>query len=191
MTNRREQIKSLRLQHPEFTLSRIGSQVGKTRERVRQVLVEEGLPTRAVRSKRPKRYCLNCGNQLHHGNGKFCSHSCYSSYYRITLRCDFCGMQFTRAKGRVPIGRKRNKHTFCSKTCQGAWLAKWYGLSTQILKRLDYERIRRLYDEGYNGMQIASITGEKFTSIYGAIYRMGLRFRQPMRAEESGQAGDR
>ncbi|MFP3976170.1 MAG: hypothetical protein ACLFVK_08115 [Dehalococcoidia bacterium] len=165
----------MRIEHPELSLSQIATQVGRTKERVRQVLVEEGLPTRALR---PKRYCPNCGKEVTHSSRKFCSQACYHDYHRTMLRCGFCGREFRRTKSRAHIDKKRNKYTFCSKTCQGKWLARWYGLGIRATRKLDYEKIRRLYDEGYNGRQIARLMGENARSVYGAVYIMGLRFRQ-------------
>lgn len=42
-------IQDLRKQHPEHTLQRIADMVGLSRERVRQVLARDGLPTKARR----------------------------------------------------------------------------------------------------------------------------------------------
>ncbi|MFP3880576.1 MAG: helix-turn-helix domain-containing protein, partial [Dehalococcoidia bacterium] len=97
----REQIKSVNLQHPELTLREIGAKVGKSHERVRRVLLEEGLPTTALRPKRAKRYCPNCGKEVPYPNRKFCSRACFHEYHRTTLRCDFCGRQFTRVTNRA------------------------------------------------------------------------------------------
>ncbi|MFW6112418.1 MAG: hypothetical protein ACOC6S_02485 [Chloroflexota bacterium] len=175
MKDTREQVKSLKLEHPELTLSEIGSQVGKTPQRVRQILMEHGLPTKAVRPERSKRHCLNCGKELPNPNSKFCSRACFNDYRLVTLECICCGRQFRRCKSRV----NNHEHAFCSKTCQGIWFAKRYGLGTRLTRKLDYERIRQLYDEGHSGKEIASLTGEKPGSIYRAIYRMELRFRSP------------
>ncbi|MFW6112419.1 MAG: helix-turn-helix domain-containing protein [Chloroflexota bacterium] len=173
-----DQIKSVKLQHPELTLREIGARVGKSHETVRRVLLEQGLPTRAVKQ---KGYCINCGKKLPHANRKFCSRACFHEYHRITLRCDFCGRQFTRVTNRAHANKADHRHTFCSKACQGGWLGKHYGLGTRSTKKLDYARIRQLYHEGYNGKEIASLVGEKPGAVYSALYRMGLRFRQPVR----------
>ncbi len=44
---------AVRIAHPEMSMAKIGSQIGVTRERVRQVLEKANLPTRAVRPEPP------------------------------------------------------------------------------------------------------------------------------------------
>ena len=46
----RERVAELRETHPDWTLTRIATEVGVTKERVRQLLVRLGLPTRGVRN---------------------------------------------------------------------------------------------------------------------------------------------
>ena len=43
-------IAELRETHPDWTLTRIATEVGVTKERVRQLLVKQGLPTRGIRN---------------------------------------------------------------------------------------------------------------------------------------------
>ena len=45
----RTRVADLRKSHPDWTLQRIGNTVGVTKERVRQLLKLQGLPTRGVR----------------------------------------------------------------------------------------------------------------------------------------------
>ena len=47
----RERIAKLRKVHPDWTLVRIATEVDLTKERVRQLLVKQGLPTRGVRNR--------------------------------------------------------------------------------------------------------------------------------------------
>ena len=44
----KERIIQLRITHPEMTLKAIGDEVALTKERVRQILVKEGLPTISI-----------------------------------------------------------------------------------------------------------------------------------------------
>lgn len=44
----RERVSELRIAHPDWTLQKIADGVGITKERVRQLLVLQGLPTRHV-----------------------------------------------------------------------------------------------------------------------------------------------
>ena len=46
----RERVANLRKAHSDWTLVRIGMEIGITKERVRQILVKLGLPTRRVRN---------------------------------------------------------------------------------------------------------------------------------------------
>ena len=48
-TKNRKRVVNLRTAYPDWTLQRIGDSVGLTKERVRQLLVQEGLPTKRVR----------------------------------------------------------------------------------------------------------------------------------------------
>jgi len=46
----RERVPNLRKAHSDWTLARIATEIGITKERVRQILVKLGLPTRAIRN---------------------------------------------------------------------------------------------------------------------------------------------
>ena len=46
----RERVANLRKAHSDWTLARIATEIGITKERVRQILVKLGLPTRGVRN---------------------------------------------------------------------------------------------------------------------------------------------
>jgi len=48
----RARVAAIRGEHPDWTLGEIGDEVGITRERVRQLLAAQGLPTSAA----PRRY---------------------------------------------------------------------------------------------------------------------------------------
>ena len=48
----RDKIARLRMTHPGWTLARIGEEVGVTKERVRQLLKKQGLPTKSIRHSR-------------------------------------------------------------------------------------------------------------------------------------------
>ena len=47
-TENRKRVVTLRTTYPDWTLQKIGDNVGLTKERVRQLLVQEGLPTKRV-----------------------------------------------------------------------------------------------------------------------------------------------
>ena len=83
----RELVKTARLKNPCATLQQIGNDIGITRERVRQILSEEGLNTSAWKQ---TYYCLNCDKEIATGR-KFCSKRCDSDYTRIQIECPVCG----------------------------------------------------------------------------------------------------
>jgi len=132
-----------RIHNPLFTLQRIGDEFGCTREYVRQILKSNKLQTKSKR--RFKVTCLNCGNEfsiwycnLHRRNGKFCSRVCYWSWCRTTIICKICGKAFTvrnsDIRGRLKKGQSPPR--FCSKRCQGKWLAKTAGFEVHPENRL-------------------------------------------------------
>ena len=47
----RDKVIALRKEHPEWMLRQVGDGVGVTRERVRQILKEEGIPKKKIYSK--------------------------------------------------------------------------------------------------------------------------------------------
>jgi hypothetical protein len=59
----RDRVRELRLDNPQATLQEIGNSCGISRERVRQILASEGLPTSARRAKIFK-ICKACGKKL-------------------------------------------------------------------------------------------------------------------------------
>ena len=125
----RKLVVKKRLNNPCSTLQQIAETVGVTKERVRQILVSENLPTRRWK---PRSYkCNNCGLIFPAVNGrvcKFCSPECRKEYYQATLPCDECGKLFTLSYGVI---RKRVKfgcqHFYCSQRCRGIVAGKKYG----------------------------------------------------------------
>ena len=79
----KERIIELRTAHPEMTLKAIGQHVSLSKERVRQVLVKEGLSTLATgqmtTKAKPVEPCIHCGSLEKTFNTKhsvFCSPEC-------------------------------------------------------------------------------------------------------------------
>lgn len=120
----------LRIDHPEYTLQQIGTELGVTRERVRQILKKNGLETCKYRE---FNYCDNCGGKARHNN-KFCSSvECRLDYYRIDLKCAQCGKikkmlktDYINKHINNPL-YSGNGRVFCNKVCQGRWLGTNYG----------------------------------------------------------------
>jgi len=128
----REKVKSLRYEHPDWTLGAIGREIGVSREWVRQILSSESLPTRASKE-RPK--CLYCGNPLQ-GRKRYCSEECKKNFRWVTLTCSFCGKEFRRSRRDArlsyhPSRRKGYTHEngtrvrfFCDRKCLAKWMVK-------------------------------------------------------------------
>ena len=126
--NRKLQILELKKQDPKRTLEAIGKEVGLSRQRVHQILTEEGVDTHKDQpicdgcgvvlqpsKKRPyidpngNRYCMICRTQMVYG----------------TYTCTDCGSKVQRR--RKSILRAKPKYIFCNKQCQGHYLGITYG----------------------------------------------------------------
>ena len=96
-------IIALRQANPDMVLREIGEIVGLTRERVRQILKREGLPTSTYR---PVLFCF-CGKETlltqSRYRSKYCSDACQAEAAAkrheatlSTLTCETCGGTFQR-----------------------------------------------------------------------------------------------
>ena len=113
---------------PDGSMAQIGASIGVTRERVRQIVREEGLEIHR-KERHITGYCLNCNAPLFSGqHDKFCSMACLQKYHSIELTCEVCGVHFSRLGHYCRASQRRGyKHIFCSKKCQGLWLGNSYG----------------------------------------------------------------
>ena len=116
-------VKRTREANPCATLQQIGDKYGITRERVRQILLHDKLPTAAIIEKRII-YCLNCGKET--PNAKFCNQECRYAYYHIEVLCSQCSKMFSLCQSSLIVRTKRSKTglLFCSKQCWGKWLGE-------------------------------------------------------------------
>ena len=118
----------LRLDNPTMTLEEMGQQVGLTRERIRQILKHNNVPTRAM-NKSPQRKCTNCqkpltNNQGHkmyvvpHSNAKsYCNIQCRQAELYDYYPCEFCNKLIWMLKTTY-INHKARYTTFhCSHRC--------------------------------------------------------------------------
>jgi len=110
----------LRQNNPEMTLQEIAVLFGASRERIRQILVKQGLPTIGII---PKNKCLLCNKEIEKGS-RFCR-KCYSKVHTLTAYCDNCGKPITRKRSYILA--KNKKHHFCDKKCQGQYAGRNYG----------------------------------------------------------------
>ena len=102
----RNLIKTLRSSHPDLPAVEIAKLLSISKERVRQCLVAEGLPTRV----RPDYgECEVCGTALKAGRKAYCSTACRSIDCR-TNKIRQCDIDFL-----APVGKQRmelnKKHT--------------------------------------------------------------------------------
>lgn len=129
MVDRRQGVKLARINNPCATLQEIGDKFDISRERVRQILKSEELPTKNV-SHGIKNICPQCGNEFPRWPKKIhCSRKCYEQSTQIELACDECGILFTRNTKLfiICLNEREYVHTFCGKQCQGKWLARMHG----------------------------------------------------------------
>ena len=129
----RQRIVELRLNNPCLTLQGIGNDVSVSRERVRQILAREGLPTAAYKPKQ-RYYCMYCGKIIENKNKCFCNMECHKAYSLIPLTCGSCGEVFYRTISQLWSSMYRHNTNgtsqvayFCSKKCNGVWTGKNYG----------------------------------------------------------------
>jgi len=138
---RKAQILQLKEDQPELTLDEIGSQVGLTRERVRQILHKEGLPTISTKMpsdwgtrRKPRGKCVICGDQIAEDRPllvKYCGIECRNkglSKYRedvinktsyTEFNCDNCGKKQSIRTALYNIQRKRGyKNQYCGNKCK-------------------------------------------------------------------------
>ncbi len=134
MSNRTKVVE-LRVNNPCWSATHIAGVVGLSRERIRQILRGNGLPTAAVGYGKKTIVEMEC-NYCHkkfqgHSYALFCSRECRYDYHRVNLVCEVCGVVFSRRyasiRSRYCEGRDTTDHIFCSKRCQGKWLATTYG----------------------------------------------------------------
>ena len=126
----RQRVKELRVTNPFMTMAEIARVVGITRQRVFQVLQEEGLPTKhLVRPVKKYQYsCLVCGKI---STNKFCSNECQKQWQQIPIVCTRCGKLFFRNVHKFLANyRDHSDAIFCSRKCQSRWLGEHYGFKS-------------------------------------------------------------
>ena len=115
ITNK-HRVLALREANPTLPAVRIAETVGITRERVRQILKEEGLPTYIPRH---YGYCELCGSNIPHGRKLYCSTNCRFQAKRVTFNCALCGKSKTLRRSAYNAQVKRGyKYMYCSVVCR-------------------------------------------------------------------------
>ena len=117
----RDKVFELREMDPRLPAVRIAERLSITRERVRQILKEMGLPTHI-----PKYYgaCERCGEDIPQNRRIYCSAHCRYEAIRTTFKCTFCGNSKTVRRSAYDAQLRRGyKYMYCSVQCRnrGNW----------------------------------------------------------------------
>ena len=120
----RKRVRELRVSDLFMTMSEIGQKVNISRQRVFQILKEEGLPTR----RKIRKFLYECPVCDTISATKFCSLACKKQWQRIPIVCTRCGKLFYSNRHQFFISYPHhNKGLFCSKVCTGKGFAEHYG----------------------------------------------------------------
>ena len=194
-------VVSLRQSRPCDTLAEIGSRVGLTKERVRQILAREGLPTRAY-STRVMFACSICGlpcpprplvsyPSATGDRAVFCSPECKRDYHRPQVACEMCGKLFRRHKSLLVRKSKDPRYTtranYCSRRCFGHVIGALYGvrgLAKAHIAQTERAEARRLMvwqrhlETGWGCRRLGMDMGINETTVSGYLWQMRKRTRQ-------------
>lgn len=118
-TPSRDKAIELRKHHPEMTLQEIGTELGISRERVRQILASEKLPTHAIgRPTVPMPNCAYCGTSLPNRRRKFCGPECQYPNGTSKIPCHFCGKEIILMTSQYKVRTSNANHMHCSRICR-------------------------------------------------------------------------
>jgi len=119
----RERILELRKENPELPSIRMAEMLSISRERVRQILEKEGLPTAFYKDYGS---CTVCGKDKP-GRQQFCSKACSYEAHRVRFNCALCGQskQLLRSQYNAQVRRGYDR-MYCSRLCRnrGKWVFK-------------------------------------------------------------------
>lgn len=130
MTDRDKSLIETRRRNPCATLEQLGAKYDISRERVRQILSRYGEQTKHYEQTYD---CIQCGKPFIKKGSRFCSKECSFNYHHLKLTCSWCGKEFYRRVCEFLSYKSRSKgmshgtNYYCSKKCQGLWLAHNYG----------------------------------------------------------------
>ena len=114
----REVVKYLRNNHPEITLQEIGSHVGISRERVRQILSSANLETRSSGRRLPMPNCRYCGTLLPNRRRTYCDSKCQYPNGKTTTYCHYCNKEIVLMTSIYTSRQFRSKYIHCSRECR-------------------------------------------------------------------------
>ena len=169
----RQRVKELRMSNMFMRMSAIARLIGISRQRVFQILQEEGLPTKhLVKPVNKDQYsCLVCGKISTH---KFCSDECQKKWQQIPVVCTRCGKLFFRNVHRFLANYRDHSSTlFCSRNCQSRWIGEHYGFKSypnhsgsMVKRKYNWEEVwRRHLETGYGAVKLSRQLGIPETSV--------------------------
>ena len=150
----KERIIELRTIHPEMTLEAIGVEVALTKERVRQILAKEGLPTlstgRTTTRSKPIKPCPQCGSfdkNFKTKHSLYCGNVCRQKGKKeawirwrnnhperwTTFQCDYCGKEKTLRTSQYKRNSEVHKNMYCSRSCNIT--AQWANANSKMSNR--------------------------------------------------------
>ncbi len=108
---------------PKRTATSMARELNISRERVRQILNDLGLPTAFLKEQRT---CENegCENKVNrHSSSKMCSRECFKEDRLGSFVCAYCGKTKEMAKSLIAIQKSRYITMYCNKSCRskGYW----------------------------------------------------------------------
>jgi len=131
--NTREQVMELRSADLSMTMSEIANSLGISRQRVFQILRDEGLPTkRYIKLKKRLYQCLVCGRI---SPREFCSDECKKKWHQIPIVCTRCGKLFFRNVTHLLHNYRQHNHgLFCGRRCATKWSGKQLKLRPHLTR---------------------------------------------------------
>lgn len=130
--NNRKVVARLRKRHATWTQARIAQEVGITRERVRQILKEEGLSTvnslHYTVNPRLVPLCMQCSEPRGY-NKQFCSRLCRMEHAKVSVVCDDCSTIFVVGRSDLTARKHRSKlhRLYHNRACWGKYAGSHYG----------------------------------------------------------------
>jgi len=119
----KERIREMRKADSKRTAVSMANELEISRERVRQILNDLGLPTAFLKA---QRVCENEGCEKLIGrrsSSKTCSRECFKAHRIGSFVCDYCGKTKVMAKFLIAIQRSRYLNIYCNRSCRG--LGSW------------------------------------------------------------------
>lgn len=119
-----------------------------------------------VAKKKEDYFCLNCGRVIIGGHPKFCSSPCRKAYNSVTHECSNCHKVFSLSgKGKIRISKSKSGLIFCSKHCQGTYMALHYGFAVHP-EHMRYRKSGSKYSPMIPEIIMRQRIGEAMSSIY-------------------------